>query len=114
MARDHFMISTTNPNERSGGGGCLCSEAKIADAKGPFIVFHGVETDNPFSPYAVLCADCACNAASKSGILQPAIDACVNASIDAGIIAAMREIERREDAPEPAPAAKTTTRRKAA
>lgn len=63
------MVSQINPNERAGGGGCLCSEAKIADAKGPFIVFHGVETDNPFSPYAVLCADCACNAAHKSGLL---------------------------------------------
>lgn len=70
MGRDHFMISATNPNERSGGGGCLCSPAKLADARGPYIVFTGVETDSAFSPYAVLCADCACNAACKAGVTQ--------------------------------------------
>lgn len=70
-ARCHFMISQSNPNERAGGGGCLCSEAKIADAEGPFVVFHGVETDNPFSPYAVLCAGCAAAGARESGVLEP-------------------------------------------
>lgn len=67
MARGHYSVSETNPNDRAGGSGCMCSPTHLPDAKGPFIVFHAVETDNAFSPYAVLCADCAYDAACKAG-----------------------------------------------
>lgn len=69
MARCHFSVSDTNPNDRAGGSGCLCSPTHLPDAAGPFLIFHGVETDNAFSPYAVVCADCAYEGACKAGVV---------------------------------------------
>lgn len=47
-----------NPNDTTGGGGCLCHPIKATDTVGPFVVFEATETDSNLSPYAVLCAEC--------------------------------------------------------
>lgn len=54
-----FKISSRNPNDVTGGGGCLCSETSLADCEPPYIVFYGQTLDNPLSPTPVLCHRCA-------------------------------------------------------
>lgn len=54
-----FKTVAINPNDAVGGGGCLCSETKNTDCKGPFAVFYHVEMENNLSPHAVLCIQCA-------------------------------------------------------
>ena len=54
------VVVDINPNESTGGAGCLCSETQITDTKGPFVVFFGdSEMDSAVSPVPVLCAGCA-------------------------------------------------------
>ena len=53
-----FHLSSINPNDGVGGGGCLCHPIKSSDTAGPFIVFPATETDSNLSPHAVLCAGC--------------------------------------------------------
>jgi hypothetical protein len=54
-----FVISEVNPNDTTGGGGCLGNgEQKGADCVGPFVIFHAIETDSIISPHAVLCSHC--------------------------------------------------------
>ena len=54
------VVVDINPNESTGGAGCLCSETQITDTKGPFVVFFGDnEMDSAVSPVPVLCAGCA-------------------------------------------------------
>lgn len=54
-----FHISSTNPNEQIGGGGCACSPLKCEDQVGPFAVFSANETSNNLSPHLVVCFGCA-------------------------------------------------------
>lgn len=54
-----------NPNNPMGGEGCLCSETKVAQAKGPYVVFNATETDCIASPYPVICASCLIPAYAK-------------------------------------------------
>lgn len=56
---ENFVISSNNPNDGIGGGGCLCNPLKDRDCRGPYAVFTAVETDNNLSPYCVLSLDCA-------------------------------------------------------
>lgn len=61
-------IVEVNPNENTGGGGCLCSgPIKNDDTVGPFVVFPATETDSNISPFAVLCANCVRECAAKIG-----------------------------------------------
>ena len=58
MGAERFVISSINPNEAVGGGGCACSVLKNEDAAGPFFVFPHTETANNLSPHTVVCAGC--------------------------------------------------------
>jgi hypothetical protein len=59
MGACRFFMSSTNPNDQSGGGGCVCSETKNPDQKGPFAVFNANVMDSGCSPHIVVCAGCA-------------------------------------------------------
>jgi hypothetical protein len=54
-----FEVVATNPNDAVGGGGCLCSESRDVDCKGPYAVFYAQEMASNASPHAVLSIDCA-------------------------------------------------------
>jgi hypothetical protein len=59
MGAERFYVSDTNPNDQLGGGGCVCSEHKHVDCKGPYAIFNHTETDNNLSPHVVLSLECA-------------------------------------------------------
>jgi hypothetical protein len=61
----NFHIVEINPNDNTGGGGCLCSETKDTDCKPPYAVFYTQEMASNLSPHAVVCATCL-NAATKA------------------------------------------------
>lgn len=63
MSAERFEIVDTNPNDTTGGGGCLCGEVKPEDASGPYAVFYGPEMASNISPNAVVCAGCLRSAA---------------------------------------------------
>lgn len=58
MSAQNFQVSDTNPNDSVGGGGCACSETKVPDAVGPFLIFHAAESSSNISPHVVVCAGC--------------------------------------------------------
>lgn len=70
MARK-FHVVENNPNEVTGGGGCLCSPIKGHDTKGPFVVFPNTETESNLSPHAVICAGCVKACARKLKTDEP-------------------------------------------
>jgi hypothetical protein len=54
---DFYMVHATNPNDKTGGGGCLATGGrKGEDCAGPWIEFHRVSTEFDASPYSVICA----------------------------------------------------------
>jgi hypothetical protein len=55
----NWVISETNPNEDIGGGGCVCSETKCEDCKGPYVVCYATEMANNLSPHTVISLNCA-------------------------------------------------------
>ena len=59
MSAERFQVVEVNPNDAVGGGGCLCSEDRNPDCKGPFAVFFHGETNSNISPHPVLCLGCA-------------------------------------------------------
>lgn len=63
-----FSLSDENPNEITGGGGCLCHPRGSDETRGPFFIFTPTTTDDNLSPHAVLCAHCACDA--KEDVLE--------------------------------------------
>jgi len=68
----NFKVVDFNPNESTGGAGCLCSEVATADTKGPFVVFYGDnEMDSAVSPVPVLCAGCASEAYRQLSAAPP-------------------------------------------
>ena len=58
MAHRQFMVTDTNPNDVTGGGGCICDEVKQRDCKPPFAVFYGNEMESLASPHVVVCRAC--------------------------------------------------------
>lgn len=56
---ERFKVVEVNPNQSTGGSGCLCSEVETHDTKGPYAVFYGQDMENPQSPTPVLCLACA-------------------------------------------------------
>lgn len=51
-------LSETNPNETTGGAGCLCHPRGGDETRGPFFLFPQTSTDDNLSPHAVLCEHC--------------------------------------------------------
>lgn len=58
MAQGQFQLSQTNPNNSTGGGGCICDELQQTDCKAPFVVCYGNTMDSSVSPHVVACARC--------------------------------------------------------
>lgn len=53
-----MYASSENPNDVTGGGGCLCHPIKSTDTVGPFVIFPATDCENNRSPHAVVCAGC--------------------------------------------------------
>lgn len=53
-----FKIVARNPNDVTGGGGCVCSESKSRDTQGPFATCPGNDMESIRSPHVVICAGC--------------------------------------------------------
>lgn len=53
-----FTISSENPNDNVGGGGCLCAESKQQDCEPPYVIFFAQSFDNHLSPNVVGCHRC--------------------------------------------------------
>lgn len=66
MPAEAFTISSVNPNEGVGGGGCVCSPLKHSDQKGPFAVFYAEQMESNLSPHVVLCAGCAFSVCARA------------------------------------------------
>ena len=64
MAQGQFQLSEVNPNDSTGGGGCICDVEKQIDCKPPYVVCYGNEMGNPVSPHVVACAACISEMAS--------------------------------------------------
>jgi hypothetical protein len=68
------VLSDTNPNETTGGGGCLvCGSTKNPDQRGPFLIVNNDnEMESNISPRPVVCATCLheLNEVSKSEALS--------------------------------------------
>lgn len=58
MAQGQFIVSDTNPNNETGGGGCVCDERQQTDCKPPFIVLYQNSMDSGISPHVVACQRC--------------------------------------------------------
>lgn len=58
MASQLFQVVEVNPNQTSGCGGCVCSEATEPDCQPPYVVFYNCDTDDPRRPQVVACARC--------------------------------------------------------
>lgn len=58
MAHQQFMLSEVNPNDSTGGGGCICDENAQTDCKAPFVVCYQNTMDSAVSPHVVACASC--------------------------------------------------------
>ena len=56
---ERFQVVEINPNQTTGGGGCLCSEVENPDCEGPFAVFPHTEMSSNISPHPVICLGCA-------------------------------------------------------
>lgn len=65
MSYQEFSISSVNPNDTTGGGGCVCDARHQEDCKPPFVVFYGNEMFDHRSPHPVLCKNCLCAAMQK-------------------------------------------------
>lgn len=65
MAAERFIILDRNPNDDTGGGGCLCSNEKVTDCVGPFVVFNATDMDSPISPHQVIGCRCLARASER-------------------------------------------------
>lgn len=59
MSYKLFKTTDRNPNDVTGGGGCLCSPTKERDCTGPYAVFYGNDMESPISPHVVIGLACA-------------------------------------------------------
>lgn len=76
MSQVLVSVVAQNPNDQVGGGGCLCSETKVPECRGPFALFTSVEMESSISPYAVACRRCLEGALEKlhGEVLTPTTD----------------------------------------
>lgn len=58
MPMSTFHVSHQNPNDNTGGGGCICSPDKVTDCKGPYVIVPGNDMDSPLSPHVVVGEAC--------------------------------------------------------
>lgn len=59
MSLELFKLSSTNPNDSIGGGGCLCHpDGKATGCEPPYVVFERSFIDQDRSPHAVASAIC--------------------------------------------------------
>ena len=58
MPHAFFHITEVNPNDTTGGGGCICSPSKEIDCVGPYAVFPGNDMENIVSPHVVVGVRC--------------------------------------------------------
>lgn len=91
---ERFTVSSVNPNDSVGGGGCLCSESKVEDCKPPYVIFHVTETSSNLSPHVVGCANCIQKAAQavEEGEVLSAGEPSPEPS-DEELLAAVEELE---------------------
>lgn len=69
MTFQQFHVTDENPNDTTGGGGCICSPTKQPDCKPPYAVFFDNDMEDITSPHVVICAACA-NAASEQLVTE--------------------------------------------
>lgn len=55
---ERFKIVEVNPNDTCGGGGCVCSEEKLPECKGPYAVFFHTDMESGRSPNVVISEHC--------------------------------------------------------
>lgn len=68
MSLEVFSLNDKNPNDTTGGGGCVCSpDRKATGCDGPFVVFHAAESESNLSPHVVIGERCLRAAARKLG-----------------------------------------------
>lgn len=53
-----FHVVDHNPNETTGGGGCVCSPTGVAGCDGPYIVCAGNDMEAVYSPHVVIGVNC--------------------------------------------------------
>lgn len=59
MSQAIIKVVAENPNDQSGGGGCLCSgDTSRPGCVGPYVLFEATETASNLSPHAVACRQC--------------------------------------------------------
>lgn len=58
MSHALFFVSDTNPNDTTGGGGCICSPERQSDCRAPYLIFPGNDMENIASPSVVVGAPC--------------------------------------------------------
>lgn len=65
MPHQMFQVVTQNPNDVTGGGGCVCDPQQQIDCRPPYAVFPGNDMENVASPHVVICAGCAAAVVAK-------------------------------------------------
>ena len=58
MSHALMYLTDSNPNDLTGGGGCICDADHDSDCHGPYIVIPGSDTESIASPHVVVCAEC--------------------------------------------------------
>ena len=58
MAHGQFIVTSVNPNDTHGGGGCACDPMKQVDCKPPYVVCFANDMEDPRSPHVVICQAC--------------------------------------------------------
>ncbi len=71
MTFQMFHVTDENPNDTTGGGGCVCSATKQPDCKPPYVVLPGNDMENISSPHVVVCRACA---VAMTQLLGPEIE----------------------------------------
>lgn len=59
MPHKMFFVTDENPNDTTGGGGCVCDPQRQIDCKPPYAVFPANDMENIASPHVVMCEPCA-------------------------------------------------------
>ncbi len=58
MPHKMFFTSDTNPNDTTGGGGCICDPEAQRDCLPPYLIFPGQSLEGIASPHVVACYEC--------------------------------------------------------
>jgi hypothetical protein len=66
MTHKMLHVSDVNPNDTTGGGGCICSPIKQPECKPPYVIFYGNDMENVASPHVVACYECLRYAAERA------------------------------------------------